>query len=49
MSNFIKEYYMLYVEGRKSFEMRREKENYDFAVYRKKHTANYILCRVPKK
>ena len=54
---------MLYVEGRKSFEMRREKENYDFAVCQKKthgklyillcakknkHTANCILCRVPR-
>ena len=53
---------MLQVEGRKSFELRREKENYDFDVCQKntrqiiyfavcqknKHTANCILCRVPK-
>jgi hypothetical protein len=47
MSNFNKEYYMLYVEGRKSFEMRREKENYDFAVCRKntRQTIYFAVCQ----
>ena len=41
------EYHMLYVESRKSFKVRREK-NYLFTEL-KKHLANLFLCRVLKK
>ena len=39
---------MLYVEGRKSFEMRKEKENYDFAVCRKntRQTVYFTVCQM---
>ena len=45
MSNFNKEYYMLYVEGRKSFEMRREKKIMTLPCAEKTHGKLYtLLC-----